>query len=179
MRFSLLDEEEKREYYEVLLSILKEVDHEFIPALSEREPMILPWMELEGGDQTAGSVRAYLEEMYVMEKILGIFQNGIIVGIVSFLENEKFEILTEADMPNIYICTVVVSPAARGMGVTKKAYRYLLEELFPDRNFFTRTWSTNFAHTKILSAMGFREFKRIPDDRGRGIDTVYYENRRF
>ena len=179
MDFSLLDEREKRAYHEALLSVLTEVDHEFIPALSEREPMILPWMELENGSQTEGSVRAYLEEMYVTEKILGIFQNGIIVGILSFMENEGFEILTEADMPNIYICTVAVSPSARGMGITKKAYRYLLEELFPDRNFFTRTWSTNVAHTKILSAMGFREFKRIPDDRGRGIDTVYYENRRF
>ena len=102
-----------------------------------------------------------------------------VIGLVSFIEDERFEILTEADLPNIYICTVAVSPSARGKGITKKAYHYLFNTVYPQRNLFTRTWSTNVAHTKILSAMGFREFKRILNDRGVGIDTVYYENRRL
>ena len=179
MRFALFDETDIKKHHDALLAILTEVDHEFIPALSEREPMILPWMELREGEKPTGSVRAYLEEMYVMEKILGIFLDNKIVGLVSFIENEAFDMLAEADMPNLYICTVAVSPAARGLGVTKKAYRYLFETLYPDRNLFTRTWSTNVAHMKILTEMGVREWKRIPNDRGEGIDTVYFENRRF
>lgn len=179
MQFVMLNEVEKRDYYDQLLAVLTEVDREFVPALSDREPMVLPGMELQEGEKLTGSVRAYLDEMLVMEKILAVLEEDSVIGLVSFIEDERFEILTEADLPNIYVCTVAVSPTARGKGITKKVYNHLFNMIYPQRNIFTRTWSTNLAHTKILLAMGFREFKRIPNDRGVGIDTVYYENRRL
>lgn len=45
---------------------------------------------------------------------------------------------------------------------------------FPKRYIFTRTWSTNLSHIRILLAMGFHEHCQISDDRGPNIDTNYY-----
>jgi len=38
----------------------------------------------------------------------------------------------------------------------------------------TKTWSTNDAHSSLLRDRGFREVKRVPDDRRDGVDTVYF-----
>jgi hypothetical protein len=38
----------------------------------------------------------------------------------------------------------------------------------------TRTWSTNASHLDLLDELGFDLIKRVEDDRGDGIDTVYY-----
>ena len=81
-------------------------------------------------------------------------------------------------MPNIYLSTLVLSAESRGKGITKKLYAHLFNELYPEKNIFTRTWSTNAPHIKILDYFGFDEMVRIKNDRGNGIDTVYFENRR-
>lgn len=179
LRISLLSEAQKRVYYQDMLAILKAVDYEFVPPLSQRDPTPLPGMSQEDIECLHGSVTAYLNEMLYFEQVLGIFVDDRLVGMVSFIENEKFEILEDKDLPNIYVCTVAVSPEFRGLGITRKAYQYLFFDVYKERNIFTRTWSTNTAHSKILLSMGFREFKRIPNDRGAEIDTVYYENRRL
>ena len=108
------------------------------------------------------------------QKILAMLENGKLLGFVSFRENFTSDVVKEETLPNIYISTLVVRSEARGMGLTKKAYAYLFESLYPERHVFTRTWSTNNAHIRILSGFGFSELKRIPNDRGAGIDTVYY-----
>jgi ribosomal protein S18 acetylase RimI-like enzyme len=68
----------------------------------------------------------------------------------------------------------VVSPKARGKGVTTALYQKLFTE-YEKVNIFTRTWSTNFAHIKILGKYGFEVIKILKDDRGIGIDTVYFK----
>jgi hypothetical protein len=42
-------------------------------------------------------------------------------------------------------------------------------------NIFTRTWSANFAHIRILEKYGFRMIVELPNDRGIGIHTVYFQ----
>ena len=116
----------------------------------------------------SNGVISYYTEMN-RQPILAAVIDDRIVGFVSFVENYEGGIA-----PNIYISTLVVSKASRGMGLTTKIYDYLFNTAFPDRPFYTRTWSTNVAHTKILSRFGFSEIKRIANDRGKGIDTVYY-----
>ena len=53
-------------------------------------------------------------------------------------------------------------------------YAHLFDDIFPDRSIFTRTWSTNAAHIKILDKFNFEIIKCIENDRGDGIDTVYF-----
>jgi ribosomal protein S18 acetylase RimI-like enzyme len=56
-------------------------------------------------------------------------------------------------------------------------YDHLFNEKYADRNIFTRTWSTNTAHISILKKYNFREIHRIENDRGEGIDTVYFSRK--
>ena len=53
-------------------------------------------------------------------------------------------------------------------------YASLFEE-YKDVNIFTRTWSTNMAHIKILSKFDFEKMSVIENDRGEGIDKVYFK----
>ena len=77
-------------------------------------------------------------------------------------------------MPNIYISTLLVTPCGRGQGLTRKMYEFLFNE-YKNANVFTRTWSTNEAHIKILLGFGFETIKVLENDRGNGIDTVYFK----
>ena len=80
----------------------------------------------------------------------------------------------EEDLPNIYISTLLVSPEGRGKGLTSKMYEILFAE-YENANIFTRTWSTNEAHIKILSKFGFEAMLILKNDRGNGIDTIYFK----
>ena len=39
-----------------------------------------------------------------------------------------------------------------------------------------RTWSTNRAQAHLMPELGFEEVLRLPNDRGCGVDTVYYRH---
>ena len=74
-----------------------------------------------------------------------------------------------------YVSTILVAEAYRGAHLTERMYRALFT--LPDVEgtvVATRTWSKNGAHLHILGEMGFSLIKTLPDDRGPGIDTVYY-----
>ena len=122
----------------------------------------------------AGSVRPYFLKM-AEQSILGAFLFGELVGVVSYIENYSSDVVLPEIAGNIYISTLVLSKSSRGQGLTKKMYEHLFFELYPERNIYTRTWSTNAAHIRILSSFGFSEFSRIISDRGENIDTVYFK----
>lgn len=76
-------------------------------------------------------------------------------------------------MPNVYISTLIVHPDMRRRGIANKLYARMLKK-HSTRYIFTRTWSTNMGHIRILSTLKFYEHLRLEDDRGEGIDTVYF-----
>jgi len=174
MEFRLLDTAEKKEYQNELLEILSANDTAFVPPLSQRTKTTQT--DLKGTGEK-GSIRPYFDGM-MQQNVLAMFHEGQLIGFVSYIDNLTSEVIGPENLPNIYLSTLVVSPGARGMGATRKAYAHLFLERYPDRNVFTRTWSTNAAHIKILNGFGFEELKRIPNDRGEGIDTVYYCKKR-
>ena len=170
MEFCLLDSCGKKKYRQELLEILEENDKAFVPPLSQRTNTTQT--ALQGN--TVGSIALYLNGV-MEQKILAMLEGEKLLGFVSFRENFVSDVIEEESLPNIYISTVVVRAKARGRSLTKKAYAYLFQILYPERRIFTRTWSTNEAHIKILKAFGFTELKRIENDRGAGIDTVYFQ----
>ncbi len=101
-------------------------------------------------------------------------EDGKTVAFVAYRENFTNEKITEEHLPNIYISTLIVRPEGRGMGLTQKMYQTLFSE-YEKAWFFTRTWSTNMAHIKILSKFNFETMCVIKNDRGEGIDTVYFK----
>lgn len=170
MQISLLKGHETEKYYDRFYELLTMCDEDFFPPLSSRASTTQK--ELKGGEKSNDGVKKYCDAM-VGQNILVALTEDEICGFISFKENYTNSEIPDSDKPNIYISTVLVNPAFRGRKITAGLYEHLLS-LYRERNIFTRTWSGNDAHTKILMRLGFAEHRRIKNDRAPGVDTVYY-----
>ena len=171
MEFKILTEKEKAYYRDDIFSTLKESDNDFIPPLSMRNSTTQT--NLTAGTIGEHAILSYGNEM-LSQVILGAFEEDNLLGFVSFKENYTNDIITSDSLPNIYISTLVLKKEARGKRLTQQMYDCLFNKLYKDRSIFTRTWSTNAAHLKILENFNFTLIKTIENDRGVGIDTVYF-----
>ena len=170
MKMKVLDAREKEIYAKEIVDLLTESDNDFVPPLSKRSS---PLDKSFGASNGENGILSYFEEMKRQE-ILAVFEGKEMLGFVSYRHDFTSDIITKEELPNIYVSTLVLKKSARGRGLTKIIYSHMFSELYADRRIFTRTWSTNLAHTKILSGFGFSEIFRKENDRGIGIDTVYY-----
>ena len=168
MEFCLLSDSQKNQYKDALMDILAQNDTAFVPPLSSRTGTTQNAFQ---NKENSSGIQNYLTQM-LGQQILGVFLEEKLVGFVSYIEDRVTDVFDV--LPNIYISTLVLQPETRGMGITKKLYHHLFNEMYPTCSIYTRTWSTKIAHIKILQSFGFAELKRIPNDRGAGIDTVYY-----
>lgn len=171
MEFVVLDDAGKQKYFDEMLSLMELSDKEFVPPLSFRGSTTQK--NLKGNEGPGDGVLAYLSEM-LQQNILAVIEEDKLLGYVSYKENYTNDIILSDTLPNIYLSTLILNPDARGKGLTKKMYNHLFFELYGGSNVFTRTWSTNYAHTKILNFFDFEEIARLVGDRGNGIDTVYF-----
>lgn len=170
MEFRVLNDTEKNQYREELLEILSINDKNFIPPLSQRSSTTQANLL---GDDNKADILPYFNKM-LEQNVLAMFWEEKLIGFVSYIENYLSDVIGSETHPNIYLSTLAMRPESRGMGATKKAYTYLFFDRYPHCNIYTRTWSTNGPHIHILGGFGFCELKRIPNDRGEGIDTVYF-----
>ena len=176
MDFILLTDAQKAEYRRQIFDILLACDKDFVPPLSARFSTADTAFSATTGVENG--IDAYFEDM-VSQHVLAAVEDGALLGFVSFKPDLVNAVLGADTLPNLYICTLLLSPAARGKGITQRMYAHLFDVLYPSVNLFTRTWSTNAAHLKILARFGFSLIKRIENDRGDGIDTVYYGKKRI
>lgn len=177
MDFIIFDEQFKEKYEDDIFRMLSEGDKEFVPPLSCRTSTTQKNLSSDCAAQSTDGIKAYFDGM-MEQLILGCLEDERLLGFMSFRENYTCDCIDESTFPNIYISTLIVSPEARGKGLTKKMYSYLFGTVYSDRNIFTRTWSTNGAHIAILEKFGFKNTVRIENDRGQGIDTVYFEKKK-
>ena len=154
-----------------ILEILTSCGNEFVPPLAERESTTQS--SLASSHENAGGIPYRYFEALKKQHILIAEESGIVMGFMSFKENHITDILTDRYLPNVYISTVLTDRRFRRQGVTKALYQSLLEK-YKGKTVCTRTWSTNASHIRLLSGLGFAECGRIPNDRGAGIDTVYF-----
>ena len=174
MQLKKFTDTDKKIYSEAVINMMRVCDNDFVPPMSAR---FSPFQtELSGGESTDEGILRYYKSMS-KEQMLGVLENGELLGFVTFTENLENKAFPDS-IPNIYICTLIVKPEARGKGLTRRMYDYLFDELYPHHSLFTRTWSTNMAHITILRKYGFDEIHRIENDRAEGIDTVYFGKRR-
>ena len=171
MEFVILTDEQKEAYREDIFQLLKRSDREFVPPFSQRQSTTQGNLKELAENPADGSVRQYHEQL-MRQEILAAVEEDRLLGLVSFLVNTETDRIREN--PNLYISTLVLHPEARGKNLTCQMYEDLFFRRYKDHSIFTRTWSTNMAHIKILSKFHFAEMDRIPNDRGEGIDTVYF-----
>ena len=173
MEISILNKAEEIKYYDGILKMLKDADDEFFPPLSARNSSTQS--DLSSMEKSSDGVIKYFEELK-KQSFLVACEDGELLAFVSYRENYSNGEIGEEFIPDIYISTLVVSPIARGKGLTYKMYEELFAQ-YENVNIFTRTWSENFAHIKILEKFGFETFKVLENDRGEGIDTIYFIKR--
>lgn len=158
-------------YAKDIHALLVLADQEFIPPLSSRGSSTQA--DLSAAEKVSEGASVYFETMSTQPAVLAI-ENGRCMGFMAFKVDYSCEQIPESCLPNLYASTCVVHPDTRGQGLMGKFYEKMIE-LFPDRGIYTRTWHTNFPHLKILDRLGFTELARLPDHRGPGMHTVYFQ----
>ena len=159
-------------YQNDIKQLLFKYDKSFIPALSSRESTTqadLTHNDASDNSSSSNGIDEYFNTL-IRESFIFAVKNDQVVAFMSFVNNKKIDYGSKK-LGN-YVSTVIVDESARGKGLTQSFYQTLLMK---EKNITTRTWSTNFAHIKILNKMGFNEVKRIKNDRALNIYTVYYE----
>ena len=96
------------------------------------------------------------------------------LGFLSFRPDYVADVFQD-QLPCAYVSTIVVRKDARRKGITSQLYEDPLSgEYHKSDHVATRTWSENQGHISLLEKEGFDLMLCIPNDRGIGIDTVYF-----
>jgi ribosomal protein S18 acetylase RimI-like enzyme len=170
MKICILSKEQQPEIYEEAYKMLEAADKEFVPPLSMRESST---QQSFSAGVKGDSIVRYFEQLKD-QRFAAVFHEEALIAFVSYKENYTCGQIPPEELPNIYLSTLVVSPKARGKGVTKALYSKLFSE-YEAVNIFTRTWSTNIAHIRILERFGFEVVGILENDRGNGVHTVYFK----
>lgn len=152
---------------ESVRALLADCGDEFVPPLSTRHSTSQSNL---GPNQPQGDgVSAYFEEMRRQPIILAL-EGSTLVGFLSYIPGFSLDFLPG---PSCYVSTICVSRAHRCRGIASALYQRM-EELARPGIVSLRTWSTNHVQIAVLKRRGYDCVKSIADDRGEGIDTVYF-----
>lgn len=155
---------------EAVFDLIIKADKEFIPALSCRKSS----KQKNLLEVTYEEKPFSYFEMMKQQNFLIVYDGNELVGFMSYRPDHVIEGTGEFSLSN-YVTTVIVNESRRGQGLTYMLYQALFERSkVENKPVTTRTWSTNHSHLHILDKLGFETLKRLENDRGEGIDTVYF-----
>ena len=149
--------------------LLESCGDEFMPPLSTR--MSTHQTDLRCLEGTGTRPGEYFSELSHQPFVLAL-SDGRVVTFLSFIVDYPV-MRGEERLVATYVTTICVAPEWRHHGIATDLYRHL-ECHASSRYLSVRTWSTNAAQVTLLQSLGYRELSRIRDDRGEGVDTVYY-----
>jgi len=155
---------------------------EFVPPLTAREGTTQR-EDLDNAALETDDVDEAIEPYHsqcIDQHLIACHEGEELQGFMSFRNNYCTSEL-EGYQPSNYISTIIVEPAHRREGLARRMYETILSDLPAEiRSPYvtTRTWSTNVSHLLLLEDLGFENVATLPDDRGDGIDTVYYATER-
>jgi hypothetical protein len=152
--------------------ILCECDKEFYPPLSERKTFG-NLLDLNCKAKASGKLpHDYFKSMIKQNFLIAYMDNRYIVGFMAFLSNvnpKNFNIKCN------YYTTLCVRKANRQKGIATGLLTFKLPDNFYSEITITRTWSLNYPIIKSLNKSGFQIKKVSPNDRDKGVDTLYFE----
>lgn len=155
------------EHAELVRTLLADCGDEFVPPLSSRYST--RQSELGPNQPHGDGVSAYFEEMRRQPIILA--QEGHeLTGFLSYIPGFVLDFLPDR---SCYVSTICVDRKRRHRGIASSLYERV-ERIARPGIVSLRTWSTNEAQIAVLERRGYVCARRIADDRGRGIDTVYF-----
>ena len=142
---------------------------EFVPPLSARHST--SQTDLDSDEHHSGA-QAYFDEMREQPIVLAL-SDGELLGFLSYRPDFELDFLGEK---SVYVTTVCVEAAHRRFGVASRLYGHIEDLVAPD-TISLRTWSTNVAQIGALQKRGYECVRTLVDDRGPGVDTVYFVKR--
>ncbi len=152
-------------YKDDVWEILCQSNHEFIPPLSFRESTTQMQLN-ELKEEVLPS--KYFQEMLNQLFVIAVEENKAVGFLTYRYGAEGF------GEDCVYVSTIIVKKNCRNKQVAENLYRFLFD-LEYRRRVVTRTWSLNAAHIHLLEKLDFVLIKRIKNNRGQGIDTVYFQ----
>lgn len=143
----------------------------FVPPLNQRGSTTQQDLRPDGPAEDLPV--AYFEALQDQDFLLAVEREEL-QGFLSFRRGHVLDALHDG-VACAYVSTILVREGARNHGITTQLYGVLLAgQHHNDKFVCTRTWSENREHLALLSKLGFDLMRTIPNDRGDGIDTVYY-----
>lgn len=171
VRVRRLSEENHRE---TLRDFLCDYEDEFVPPLTARSG-VEEWDDDEPGE----SLDPFLDDCFDQEVIGAFNGDGELIGITVY-DYGFFHALPQEMNPCVYVTITLVAEDYRQQGVNQRisteVYNHALE-LSGKQNIQSmafRTWSTNEGGKALMEKYNFKEMYRIEDDRGEGVDSIYY-----
>lgn len=149
--------------------LLESCGDEFVPPLSTRTST--HQSDLRGIGEQGIQPGGYFSELEQQPFVLALSE-GRVVAFLSYIVDYPVERGGER-LLTTYVTTICADPEYRHRGIASALYRFLERRTSPGY-LSVRTWSTNATQMALLRSLGYQELVRIHDDRGRGIDTVYY-----
>ena len=119
MEIRILEKEQQQSIYDQAYQLLAAADEEFVPPLSSRSSSTQ--RDFSATIQNSDGIRQYFAQLK-MQRFAAVFEENALIAFVSYKENYTCAEISSEELPNIYISTLVVSPKARGKGVTKALY---------------------------------------------------------
>lgn len=166
----ITDENIKDEIWEILC----ECDKEFYPPLSERKTFG-SLLDLNCRAKANNKLPFdYFESMIKQNFMIAYMDKRYIVRFMAFLSNVKPK---DFDIKCNYYTTICVKTANRQKGIATGLLTFKLPDNFRNEITLTRTWSLNYPMITAFNKAGFSIKKLVADDRGKGVDTLYYQRR--
>lgn len=158
-------------YWTLIGEMIRRYGDEFVPSLNSRHST----RDQSFKKGTGGSDSHEYFDSLKSQPILIIESDKRPIAFMSYIES--YHLPNPADTEVLYISTLIVDADYRKRGLARKLYQKLFT-LYPEKELATRTWSTNDGHLHLLNSLAFQLALTIPNDRGAGIDTVYYVKKR-
>ena len=172
IRDRITDEKEKDE----VLAILNACNRDFCPPLSQRADT--SQKNLEQGTENEDGVMNYFKAVLEQHTAVGK-TDGKIISFLSYKTDYSCKELEKFGSV-YYLTTLCVLPRYRGLGYSEEMYKAVIENIFSgdgDAVVTLRTWSTNRAQMHLMERLGFSCVAVLKDDRGKGVDTMYFAMR--
>lgn len=113
--------------------------------------------------------RSYVDSLLELAHLVVLVQDERLVGYCAYYWPWMWR-----GTEHVYVSTAVVAPSHRGRGLSTRTGRRVVARALRRRvPLLAKTWSTNQASMGALARWG-RVDKIVRDERGSGIDTVYW-----
>ena len=152
-------------------------DEEFYPPLSVRDSENVVFEDKQTFKPT-GKPYIFFNEV-MNQHIFAAFEKEVLVGFLSYESDYTNEDLEAYGYDETwYVNALIVDDNHRRKGIANKLYD-ALEQYAVSRtdDIFTRTWSFNHSHIKLVKNRGYELVIQLDHHRGKDVHTVYYRKK--